>query len=275
MTDYLFTLGLLALPLLIYRIRTVRRGLVTGLFLSLCFWGQADIFLLSVPLSTSIFLYFYAKKDNKTGSEKLSEKNQLYVLNPSVSMLALFAAAMIIFCAFGDAFYHYGTYLMLNEKALLVSKRLSFSASLLGPLIAGNWCDKKGPFSAAIGLTLTAEFSVLLASAGDASLLLFVLGSFLVSLCISGFFVLLPLIASAFFGAANFLRFYPIICVFAAVFWSIARYQYTNRWADSANPAGFLLSLILLTFISACFIYTAWKRRFVLVRPQACRQKAH
>ena len=273
MTDYLFTLGLLAVPLFICRLRTGRRGLVTGLFLSLCFWGQADILLFAVPFSAAALLCLKEKKENGTENDRLSEKKQLYVLNPSVSMLALFAAAMIIFCAFGDAFYHYGAYLMLNEKVLTVSRQLSFSACLLGPLAAGSWCDRKGPFSAAIALTLAAEFSVLLASAGDASLLFYVLGSFLVSLCISGFFVLLPLIASAYFGAANFHRFYPIICGFAAVFWSIARYQYTSKWAVSANPGGFLLSLIFLTFISACFIYTAWKRRFVLVSPAACGQK--
>lgn len=275
MTDYLFTLGLLSVPLLICRIRTGRRGLVTGLFLSLCYFGKADILLLAVPLSAAAFLYFNEKKESGPEIEKFSEKGQIYVLNPSVSMLALFAAAMIIFCAFSDAFYHYGAYLMINEKVLLISRQLSFSACLLGPLAAGSWCDRKGPFSAAIGLTLASEFSVLLASAGEASLLLFVLGSFLMSMCISGFFVLLPLIASAYFGTANFRRFYPVICIFAAVFWSIARYQYTNRWSASANPGGFLLSLVLLTFISACFIYTAWKRRFVLVSPAACRQKAH
>lgn len=261
MADYFFTLGLLAAPILICRTRTCRPGLVTGLFISLFFWAKAVPLLLLIPLSAAFYLCFAA------GKQPPGEKNQPYVLNPSLPMLILFMTAMIVFCAFGDAFYRYGDYLMLDQGALTLSRQLSFIALLLGPLIVGNWCDRKGSFPAAVRLAFLAEISVLLASAGGLSLFLFVCGGFLISLSISGFFVLMPRIAAAYMGEANFLRFYPFIAAVSGLFWAIARYQYSTRWVFSANPSGFLLSLSLLTFIAACFVYTAWKRRFVLVRP--------
>lgn len=189
-------------------------------------------------------------------------------------MLVVFLFSMAVFCAFADAYYNYGSFLRLDPAALTFSRRLSFAAYLLGPLIFGNLCDKKGPFGAGVFLALLAELSVLLAGNGHYSLLLFVMGSFIMQLCISGFFVLMPLLSAAFFGTSQFLRLYPAIAFSTGIFWAFAKYMYQHRWSASSNPGDFLLSLLFLIMISALFVYMAWKRRFVLVQPAQGHSKS-
>ena len=58
---------------------------------------------------------------------------------------------------------------------------------------------------------------------------------------------------------------YPAMALIAATAWVSSRLLYLRSWSPSTNPGSFLISLTLLTIVSAFFIYVAWRRRLSLV----------
>lgn len=267
MLNYASIPVLIAVPILLSSVKAYRKGLITGLFVSLIFLGSGELLLLLVPLAAAVCMFYTAKKSEGEDS------GGLYVKNPAASMLTVFLLSMIIFCAGSDAFFHYGQYLRLADDVLLLTGQVAPIGAFIGPILVGNWCDRKGPFSATIFLTLLSALSVSLAGCGDQSTVLFILGNFLVYLSTSGFFVLMPLVSEAFFGKTNFFRFYIPIAVNAVLLWAGARYVYNAGGSALGNPGEFLLSLMFLVLLSAFFAVIAWKRRFVLVRPPKTAQK--
>ncbi|MEY8368886.1 hypothetical protein AALA24_08955 [Anaerovoracaceae bacterium 42-11] len=261
MTDYPLFIALFSVPFLLGRLRTFRKGLVTSLFILLLFLGSGRLLTLSIPFICAIFLFFTERKKAASAKEQSA-----FVKNPSSFMMTVFLITMTIFCAFGDIFYLYGMFLSLDEKILALGKQCAAFGFLSGCLVLGNRYDRKGPFSAAIFLSLAAELSILFAGAGQSSTLLFVLGNFLLAFSISGFFVLMPLLFCAFYGQKNFLRMYPAAAGSAVLCWGIFRYFYISTWSKSVNPAAFLLNLLFLIIISSFCVFRAWKKRLVLVR---------
>ena len=259
MFDYLLFIAVLAVPFLINGVKTYRKGLVTGLFISLLYWGKILPVLALIPLSSLLYIFFSGRRTAQPKEPIVSVKN------PSLPMLAVFIVSMAIFCAFEDSFALYGSYIGINSQSLGLSHSLDQIAFLTGPVLFGNWCDRKGPFSAAIFLTLLSEISVWCAANGQVGAGLFMTGSFLVHLCTSGFFVVLPVVVYTIFGESRFSRAYPAAALTAAAAWVTSRLLYIHSWSASYNPGSFLISLILLTILSALFIFLAWKRRLSLV----------
>ncbi len=259
MFDYLFFIAALAIPFFIGGLKTYRKGLVTGLMISLLYWGKILPILMIVPLGAAACIYFTAHQSKET------KEAVLHVKNPALPMLAVFVVCMAIFCAFEDSFALYGSYVGLRSQTLLLSRDLDKVSFLIGPIIFGNWCDRKGPFSAAIFLTFLAEISVWCAANTQNFTSLFITGSLLVHLCTSGFFVVLPVIVHTLFGKSHFYRMYPAMALIAATAWVSSRLLYLRSWSPSTNPGSFLISLTLLTIVSAFFIYVAWRRRLSLV----------
>lgn len=253
-------IGLFALPLLIFRVKTYCRGLMTGLFISLFFWGNLNPLLCTVSLSAALYLNFAERHENP------EQKESLYVLNPSFPMLVFFMTAVTCILSLHRVVFEYGSYLMLDKDILSVCRSLAFPAWLTGSLLCGLYCDKKGPYRIAALLTLLTETAVLLSSFGARIPAFFIAGSLLLELCLSAFFVLMPLLAYGFLGKDNFFRLYPLMCLFCLALLYILRYGQT-KIDTSVNPAALLLTLTLLAFIAACFLYMFWKKRLVLVSP--------
>ncbi len=260
MYSFFFAAGLFALPLLIFRVKTCRRGLLTGLFISLFFWGNLNPLLCTVSLSAALYLYFSEGRRNPVQKEKL------YVLNPSFPMLVFFMTAVTCIFSLHQVMFEYGAYLTLDERILSICRALTFPAWLTGSLLCGLYCDKKGPYRTATALTLLTEAAVLLASFGAQIPAFFITGFLLLELCVSAFFVLIPLLTYGFLGKYNFFRLYPLMCLFCLILLSILRYG-QRKIDTSVNPAAPLLTLTLLAFTAACFLYTVWKKRFVIVAP--------
>lgn len=260
MYSIFFAAGLFALPLLIFRVKTCRRGLLTGLFISLFFWGNLNPLLCTVSLSAALYLYFSEGRRNPVQKEKL------YVLNPSFPMLVFFMTAVTCIFSLHQVMFEYGAYLTLDERILSICRTLTFPAWLTGSILCGLYCDKKGIYRIAATLTLLTEAAVLLASFGAQIPALFITGSILLELCVSAFFVLIPLLTYGFLGKYNFFRLYPLMCLFCLILLSILRYG-QRKIDTSVNPAAPLLTLTLLAFTAACFLYTVWKKRFVIVAP--------
>lgn len=262
MFNYFLIPVLLAVPPLLAPVKSYRKGLVTGLFISFIFLTAEEPILLSVPLSAAVFMFFICRRTEVRG-----ENAAFYVKKPGAALLSIFLLTMVTFCAFGDAFYNYGQYIRVSEEVLLFTGQAAPAAVFAGPVLIGDRYDRKGPFHTIIFLTLLSAFSVLLAGCGGQSELLFVLGNCLIYLCISGFFVMMPLTAASFFGREHFFQLYFPIAFNAGLLWTGARYFYNRSGDILGNPGDFLLSLMFLVLISAFSAIFAWKRRFALVRP--------
>lgn len=259
MFDYSLFIAVLLIPFFISGIKTYRKGLVTGLFISLLYWGKITPALSLISLGSVLCIFFSGRKNQQ------KEEVIPYVKNPGLPMLWVFIISMTIFCAFENSFALYGNYLGISSEILQFSGSLDIFAFLAGPVILGSWCDRKGPFGAAIFLTLLSEISVWCAANAEVGTTLFVLGCFFVHFCSAGFFVVLPVLVYTFFGKVHFARLYPAVALVTAVVWIGARLLYLHLWSASYNPGSFLISLSLLTILSAFFLVVAWKKRFTLV----------
>ena len=267
MLNFFLTFALLSIPMLVHHIDARRKDLVIGLFLSLFFLGSAEPILCIVPFAAALFLFL------NNLPRLAAVRSSLLVKNPAMPMFVVFLLSMTIFCALGVSFFNYGSFIGIDGEVIVLGEHWGNLALVLGPIWTGNRCDKKGPFSTAVLLTLLSELSVWIAVSGENHQFLFVVGSFAVHLCISGFFTLMPIISAVFFGDIRFYRRYPLIALSAAVTWTAVRTLYLNRWADTYNPGNFLISLLILTVISAIFVFVSWKRRFVVLPGDLNRKK--
>lgn len=261
MSNALLILTLLTVPVLLYPLQTYRKGLVNGLFIALTFFCSAVPLLTLVPLGVSVCLFLTAKKKNREAAPAF------YVKSAAVPKLTVFLLSMAIFCGFGDIFYSYGLYLSLPPEILKAGIKLTLPALALGPVLAGIWCDRKGAFSACIALGLFTELSILLTGGGGQSQALYLLGHTLAAMCISGFFVVMPMVCRSFFGADSFHRFYLPLAANAGLFWLGTKYLCRTKWAALGNPGELLLSLLFLVLAAVFFAVLAWNRRLTLVRP--------
>ncbi len=78
MFDYLFFIAALAIPFLISNIKTYRKGLVTGLFLSLLYWGKIVPILILVPLGSVLCVYLSARQSKEIKEDAIYVKILLF-----------------------------------------------------------------------------------------------------------------------------------------------------------------------------------------------------
>ncbi|MGC2872502.1 hypothetical protein ACDL92_04270 [Ihubacter sp. mB4P-1] len=258
MTDTIAILALLLIPLLTSVIKTDQRGLLTGFFISLYYLSQAQPALTLIPLMASAAVFYI----HRPAAESLS--TCVFIKNPAMSFFIVFFITMLTFCAFSSVIFQYGYYLHPTAAVLERSKQLSSLAVLAAPLLFGRLIDKKGPFFAAILLSLAGELSVLFISAADHAIALFFPGSFLLSATVAGFFVVMPLVSAAFFGSQQFFLSYPFLLPPAVLLYGFVSYL-SKRSSISHAPGEFTVTLLLLSCLSALFLFLGWKRRMVLI----------
>lgn len=265
MTSFTQLLMLLAIPIFLSGMPVNRKGLITGLFVSLYFLGRFNPLLSLVPFGCAIYLFLLTKRS------LISRKPPIRFKNPALPMFMVFLLTMGIFCAFGESITGYGQILNLPAAILDSGKSAVNLACLAGPVVFGSWCDKKGPFFAAVLLTLLSETSVLLASSGQITHAFFILGMFLTYFCISGFFVLMPMLSSVFFGQMAFGRVYPLLALLLAVLWQMFPPVGSRNWNAFYQSGDFLASLLFLSILSALFLYLSWRKRLALVTDNTYR----
>lgn len=258
MTDTAAILALLLIPILTSVIKTDQRGLLTGLFISLYFLSALHPALPLVPLAAAVTVFIL----RRPAADQLS--GCIIVKSPAIPFFMVFFFTMLIFCALSGSVFQYGVFLQTGQRVLLRARQLSALAVLLGPLLFGRLCDRRGPFQTAVLLSLMAELSVLFITAVDHAAILFYIGSFLLSLSVSGFFTAAPLAAAAFQGQRQFLLTYPFLLPPAILFYAGSQYL-TGQSESFQNPGDFMLALLLLSCLSAFFLLLSWKRRLVLV----------
>lgn len=259
MTDTVTILALLLIPLLISVVKTDQRGMLTGFFISLYFFSSLHPVLSLVPLAAAVTVFL----QRRPAAEQLS-KCVVIKKSPAIPFFMVFLVTMLIFCALSDTVFQYGAYLQADQNVLHRSKQLCGLAVLIGPLFFGRLCDRKGPFPAAVLLALSAEISVLCITSMEQTAALFYVGAFLLSMSVSGLFTAAPLAAAAIQGQTQFLLSYPFALPPAVLAYAAARHVSRQSGAFS-DPGDFMLTLLLLSCLSAFFLFLGWKRRLMLV----------
>lgn len=259
MFDYLHLFLIFTLPVLLFPLKTFHRGLITGLFLSLLYWGSLFPIVILVPVSAAVFLLFYSEK------QPAEANADFYVRKPSQRLFAAFLIFMVIFCAFGDAVFQYGIYIKASGTALRASSLAGTFGLLCGPVITGFWSDKRGTFQTAVSLTLFAEIGIAFAAFGGEKPYLWTIGWFIQQVVVSGFLTLIPLISLTLFGDSHFSKIYPQMAILLMLTWTGAEYLFSKSPSFSQNPGDLLMTLVFLPLFSVFFIVIAWQRRFVLV----------
>lgn len=263
MTVYALTLSALAIPFFLAGIKTHRKGLIPGLFLSLFFWSRISPPLGLVALGSAAYLFWSVKPFARTSRKKTAPS--VWLANPALPIFLVFLLTAGLFCILGSCITDYGRILCLPSPVLSSGATLSFGAWLTAPIFFGSLCDRKGPFPSAVLLALGAELSVLFAALSSHGHGFFLLGVFGANFCISGFFIVMPMICAAFWGADRFLRVYPFTALTLALLWRALDPSARNKNADFYLSGDFLISLLILSLVAALFLYMAWKKRFVLL----------
>ncbi len=258
MTDIAAISALLLIPLLTSVVKTDQRGLLTGLFLSLYFLSALHPVLALVPLAAAVTLFCL----HRPSAGRLADC--VIIKSPALPFFAVFLITMLVFCALSDAIFQYGSFFRSDQNVLRRAKQLSALAVVAGPLVFGRLCDRGGPFRAAIILSLCSELSVLMITSVNPSNGLFYTGAALLSLAASGFFTVLPLAASALQSQGQFLLTYPFLLPPAILIYEIARRMAGSRILFP-GPGDFMFTLLLLSCLSAFFLFFSWKRRLTLV----------
>lgn len=264
MNDTAAIAALLLIPLLTSVIETDQRGLLTGLFISLYFLSALHPVLSLVPLAAAVTVFFL----RRPSAVQLSDC--VIIKSPAIPFFMVFFVTMLIFCALSGSIFQYGAYLRADAAVLQRSKQLAGLAVLAGPLVFGRLCDRRGPLRAAILLALTAELSVLLITASSHFAACFYIGAFLLSMSASGLFITAPLAAAAFLGQPQFLLTYPFLLPPALLAYGVSR-QLSEQSGVASDPGDFMITLLLLSCLSAFFLRLSWKRRLTLVTARRIR----
>lgn len=263
MTSFVPALSLFAIPLLLSGVAQKHKGLITGLFIALYLLSRVHPLLSLVPLSCAAYLFMVTKHRIPKGKVRRKFRN------PALPLFMVFLLTMGIFCAFGESVVGYGQTLRLPPRILSAGNSAVALACLIGPVAIGNRCDKKGPFFVAVLLTMLNAISVLLTAGGRMAHTFFILSMFSTYFCISGFFVLMPLLASVFFGEQAFRRIYPALALLLALLWQMFPPAERRNWNDFYQSGEFLVSLLCLSVFSAIFLYLSWKKRLSLITESA------
>ena len=112
MTSFTQLLMLLAIPIFLSGMPVNRKGLITGLFVSLYFLGRFNPLLSLVPFGCAIYLFLLTKRS------LISRKPPTRFKNPALPMFMVFLLTMGIFCAFGESITGYGQILNLPAAIL-------------------------------------------------------------------------------------------------------------------------------------------------------------
>lgn len=265
MTDTAAITALLLIPLLTSVAKTDQRGLLTGLFLSLYFLSTLHPALGLVPLAAAVTLFCL----RRPSAGRLADC--VIVKSPALPFFAVFLITMMIFCALSASILQYSAFFRDDPSVLRRAKQLSSLAVIAGPVVFGRFCDRCGPFRPSIALALAAELSVLMITAVNPSDVLFYAGNILLSLSVSGFFTVLPLAASALQSHGQFLLTYPFLLPPAVLIYEISRRIAGSRGLFP-GPGDFMITLLLLSCLSAFFLFFSWKRRLILVTKRRISQ---
>lgn len=260
MLNICLTVMLLVMPLLLLQKDAPWRGLNTGLWVSLFFWGRLYYGLSILVFCAALFYYIFSERENSR------DVTPTVIKRTSMPQFILFLSSMMIFCALGKVFPAYGSFIQLEQGLLTLSNTVGFVGSLLGPIFFGYLSDKRGPFPAMVALILTAAASIGITAYSYVSPLLFPVGTGLLWLSVAGTFVLLPMFMLLYLGHTDLFRSAPTLIVLMTGLWALVYFSFDTDTAQIQHATTFLTFAVYLILTAALFSFLAWKNRLELVK---------
>lgn len=260
MLNLLLTAMLLIMPLLTLRQGVHHNGIITGLWISLFFWGRLHPVFSLIVFSVALINFFFITQKRKTVD------TTYYHRKTSLPQFFIFLSAMIIFCALSETFLFYGQILGIESEVLQISSYYGFFSSIAGPVIFGTITDKKGPFPAIMILIITAAAALAVTACSGNYPIIFPLGQILLWLSVSGCYTVLPLFTRIYFGEKTLYKIAPAIILYLTLLWGIIHYWYHLISSETEIVSSIFMYLIILPMIAAAFSFSSWNNRFELIR---------
>lgn len=281
MDNYFFIFLALILPIMTGFIKTGKKGLLTGLFLSLLFVSKSSPYLFIVPVSVPLIILWQSRSRYSLPSPvsaNTDEGSGIAQTGDSDSSQIPPARALPRF-SMGPAFYHYilFTLILVILTAMNSGAVPYFNSSLViisgaaGAIVFGLICDEKGPYIGALYLIFLQEVSVCIAAA-RVTAYSYTVAYGLTAFCTGGFFTVLPIISDIFRNhrpgiQACFLEIPVILSV-----WVLVDSLCRRAKVSLLTSGDFLTGLLILAALAITFLYASWKKRLFLVRGHGVRR---
>ncbi|MGN0734116.1 MAG: hypothetical protein ACI4LC_08080 [Emergencia sp.] len=266
MNNYIFTLLALILPILTKSIPTDRKGLITGLFLSLLFVGKSTPYLVIVPVAVPAIILWRTHENRPVGNMHLtaaaSDRPAAAVRlspGPALPLYIVFLCALVIMTA------------MSSSATLFLDSPLSLLFGACGAVVFGIICDAKNSFIGALYLIFLQEVSVCITAAA-ASAYSFRIAACLSAFCIGGLFTVLPMISHIFWRYRGDIKTYLIEITVVFALWVLISVACSRAAGRLLASNDFLTALLLLSALAITFLYVSWKRRLFIVTRRRIRR---
>ena len=265
MNNYIFTLLALIQPILTKSIPTDRKGLITGLFLSLLFAGKSTPYFVIVPMTVPAIISWWIH-ENRPGNRHLtagtSDRPAVTIRlspGPALPLYIVFLCALVIMTA------------MSSSATLFLDSPLSLVFGAFGAVVFGIICDSKNSFIGALYLIFLQEVSVCITAAA-ASAYSFRIAACLSAFCIGGLFTVLPMISHIFWRYRGGIKTYLIEITVVFALWVLISVACSRAAGRLITSNDFLTALLLLSALAITFLYVSWKRRLFIVTRRRIRR---
>lgn len=252
-----FLIELLIMPVFLYNGNTFHKGLLLGCFTALLFAGQFHPLLTLVPVIAALSLSCANKKDFKM-------KHNIANGNSSLPFFILFVFTIGL-CYFCYKNTIYGHMEQNNDYITLYSQFIYPFAVFSGPLLTGLWCDRQGPFAAAVFLCLSYVITIWMTINSSIYNELCLGTLFFADFNFSGLFTILPVTAETCLGKKVFFQTHIKLSFSLLISFALSLIFFKEENFQYLSYESFLILLLLLSGLALIFLYYAWKHRIVAV----------
>lgn len=252
-----FLIELLIMPVFLYNRNTFRKGLLLGCFTALLFAGQSHPLLTLVPVIAALSLSCANKKDFNTKHNITNGNSSLPFF-----ILFVFTIGLCYFCYKNTIYGHTG---QNNDYIALYKQFIYFIAVISGPLLTGIWCDRQGPFAAAVFLCLSYVITIWITIISSIYNELSLGALFFADFNISGLFTIIPITAETCLGKKGFFQTHIMLSVSLLIAFEVSLILFKETIFQYLSYESFLILLLLLSGLALIFLYYAWKHRIIAV----------
>ncbi len=253
-----FFIELLIMPFFLYNGNTFRKGLLLGCFMALLFAGQSHPLLSLVPVIAAMGLS--CAKEKKINPRHIASNG-----NSALPFFIIFVF-IISLCYFCYKSTIYG-YTEQSHYTTIQYKHTFYPLAVFsGPLLVGIWCDRRGPFAAAVFLCLSYATTIWLTINSAIYKELFFVAIFLSDFSLAGLFTIIPLISETCLGKNGELQTLIKLSFVLLGSYTLSFFFSQNEVPDPLSYDTFYITLLFLSGFALIFLYYAWKRRIIVVK---------
>ncbi len=259
MLHTLLTTMLLILPFLTFCHNQPSRGIRTGLWVSLFFFGRIHSLFSILTFVIASCYYFACKRRSFSVTDD-------FLIRRPMTQFMVFLSAITIFCALGGAVSSYGQTISISPVILQTAGSCGMAATIAGPVFFGFLCDKTGPFPASMVHLFLSVSGVFFTVVSDEFPYCFPFGQILLEGSISGAFLLMPILVLYFAGSSQLSHTVPAVILSLSVLWGLFFHICCRILSRPENALTVLESMLFLLLLAFPFAVISWKKRLVVIQ---------